>query len=187
MIPVCDVPGIEYYGIFVIPESRLYEFNREYKIGNQIPIPQYISDLNGITTPSNGVVPLIDRALSILNQMNAMNSVLGSFIQNEFKHNTHGMSFLIKGKFISMQDWEYSQSANKTKIPLFTSKEKAIEFLIDVPRILQSATNYLEFRHGIGIPRVAEELSIVKFSLDKVIELSATETLVINPYVPGFF
>jgi hypothetical protein len=187
VIPVCDVPSIEYYGIFVIPESRLYEFNRNYNLGNNIPTSKYLSELNGVNTPSNGVIPLMDRAFSVMNQLHLASQMTDIFLQNEFKRNTHGMSFIDKGKFISMQDLEFSSAASRSKIPLFTSKEKALEFLIDVPRILFSSDSYIEFRHGNPISRVAEELSIVKFTLDKVIELSATETLVINPYVPGFF
>jgi hypothetical protein len=187
MIPVCDVPSIEYYGIFVIPESRLYEFKREYKIGQNLPNLPYINELNVGTTPSNGVFPLIDRAFFILNQLNTNLQQANVFINNEFLRNTHGMSFIDKGKFISMQNLELSRVAIKANIPLFTSKEKALEFLIDVPRILNASDSYMEFRNSTTVRRVAEELSIVKFTLDKVIELSATETLVINPYVPGFF
>ena len=187
MIPVCDVPSIEYYGIFVVSESRLYEFNKNYSIGTNIPVSPYISDLTGINTPSNGVVPLIDRAFAILNQINSYNSILSVFIQNEFRHNTHGMCLYIKGKFISQIETEFAYAINNKKIPFFSSKEKALEFLIDVPRVLFPSTNYIEFRQDGLVTRLPEELAIVKFSLDKLTELSATETVIINPYVPGFF
>lgn len=179
MTTVADVPAPEYFGIFYIPESRMYEFHRQFRLFNNQTM------LSGASPPTSkhGTIPVWPQLCAFMDNVNAF-----MYTMNEAtKKFTFGTSIMHNGKSISMLD--YSFTTLFPKVPLFTSKEKALEFLLDVTRILDSSfiTCYAEVRYGKVNRIEPEELVIVKWPIDKVLSLSTTEAFLINPYVPAFF
>lgn len=177
MTTVADVPAPEYFGIFYIPESRMYEFHRQFKLFDQAMLTYM-----GSPQSTNGAIPTVDE---LCRSMSTVSDFMAT-VNNASKRLTLGTSIFFKGKSISSLDFEFLTLF--PKVPLFTSKEKALEFLLDVTRILNSAfiTEYAEIRYG-GVHKIfPEELVIVKWPISKVLEVSQTEALLINPYVPAF-
>jgi hypothetical protein len=183
---VCDVGNIEYYGIFVVSDARLYEFKRVLKLETQNPYFGLVNYCQLLHDPKFKFYDdLATTIQAIIDNLVALNSSL----QTEGKFSrTFNMSFLTHKKHISMFDVEFVSASHSMVYPFFTSQDKAKEFLVDITRIIHGSDVYVEFdRSGHIIKRQPAELSIVRYSLTELENLSELYTIVINPYVPVFF
>lgn len=171
-----NVKPPEYFGIFYIPEARMYEFHKKFELFNK----PMLSSASPPVNTTNGTFPLVDQLCAFAHNTN----MFMYDMNNAVKHCTFGTSIVYNEKFISTLDYAFFSLF--PKIPLFSSSEKAFEFLLDVSRLLDG-TSYVEFRYGSVKKILPEELMVVSWPIDKVLSVSKTEALLINPYVPAFF
>lgn len=184
---VCDVDAIYYYGIFVVPEARLYEFVKGYNIENAYRYNISQAYTCETTVNDHRFKFFDDLVLRINNLQSSMTNSLAMSFSNDRRLLTNNMSLLRFGRYLSVFDEDFASAAHNIKWPFFTSAEKAKEFLIDLTRILYTdTTTYVEFLDPAAVLREPAELSIVKYSLPDLLQLSRLNTIVINPYVPGF-
>ena len=186
MNKVCDVSPITYYAIHVIPESRLYTFKKTYK-GE----PVYSFHLQPMSPMINNYDPNLKIFESIVKDIhNIFNNVslLSSVISNTTSwYFTFNMSIFKDGCSYSTYNSDFMAWASLIDIPIFTSAEKAKEFLVDQLRIINMANTYIEFQGNNKVEWNASELEIVSLTQSDVLQLSKSKTLVVNPYVPAFF
>lgn len=188
MISVRDVPDQEYYGILVVSEARMLEFNRTFLFPLYFPTQMSVPSQYPTGQHTAGVIPMLDNTINQVQGILAQQSSLHFFLDGFFRRATFGTSVVKDGVFYGLRDNNSGALITSARVPLFTSSDKAIEFLLDCSRILHSSFNpdYVEFSKMGAVRRVAKELEIVKWPVEKVIEVSRSEPLVINPYVPAY-
>lgn len=187
MIKVCDVPDITYYAIHVIPESRLYTFKKQYKLqpmGNCYP--SLLSQSGSNDFRFKVFDDMIKDMQTISNSVGMLSHLVSTLAANAF---TFNMSIFKNGCSYSMFTSEFISWATLIDLPVFTSADKAKEFLVDELRILHMSNTYLEYdaTTSVRLPRIPAELEIVSLTQDEVSDLSRSHTVVVNPYLPAFF
>lgn len=189
-----DLSEPMFYRLFVISESRYYEFKKPTSFFSFLEnFVSHYFDSYKITSnfiSSNGAMPPLD-ALSYQVQFLAHETLNSSsfwfqMISSQF---TFGTSLLSNGQFLASVDSYFVSEITKAYNPLFTSKEKAQEFLLDLTRMFQvtSFTQYIEYSlSGIKLHNFSDVV-VVPISISNSIIESKITPFVINPYVPAYF
>lgn len=163
----------------------MYEFKRYYKLFNtQSIMPQQPNFANYMT---GGAIPAFDQLASQVSTHMAEWSSFKTSIKSDLQYLHFGMSLLHHERWVLPDTPDFRTFMTNAKFPIFTSKETALQFLVDVTRfIYPSTSDYVEFSNDHVTNRLPEELSIVKHTKQEIFDLSKTEVLIVNPYVPGF-
>ncbi len=188
MKKVCDVQPITYYGIHVIPEGRLYTFKKAYK-GESINSFYVTPTTQRISSSDHGLKIFESIVADIHNLAGYLSAATLPVSNMARQYFTFNMSIFKNGCSYSMFTSEFLSWASTIEVPVFTSPDKAQEFLVDVIRILHMSDEYLEFDAiaNSRISRPEAELEIVSLTQNEVLNLSQAQTIVVNPYVPAFF
>lgn len=186
MKKICDVQPITYYAVHVIPESRLYTFRRHYKGEpiNSFYVTQSTPRLNSSDYNLKIFESIVMDIHNLAGYLSAATLPMSNMAKQYF---TFNMSIFKNGCSYSMFTSEFLSWAETIEVPVFTSAERAQEFLVDELRILHMENSYLEFEYNGRTSREPAELEIVSLTQDEVLQLSHVKTIVVNTYVPAFF
>lgn len=179
-----ELNDFELYGLYVIPESRLYQFKKSYNIFFTYS-PTLPQNFQSMSHPDIPYLSEIDRQLA--SQASALATTFYNLEQNNRFLNTCGMVLMDAHSTKSMWYSDYVDTAKHVNYVFFTSKEKAISFLIDITKIFgcQYITEYSIT--GIQHTWLPAEIALITMTHKEVSDLSCHGVVAINPYVPAFF